>query len=630
MRKTRFFAAAAVALFALAGTAAAHPVDPEQHGPTSGHLPPTSANMQLVGKVNVSNFGPSRTADVAAFGNYAYLAWRNTGPCDPGRVNIVNISNPANPTEVGAITFPAASYPGEGMQVVRLNTTAFKGDVLVTNNENCNTTAATRVGGFSLYDVTNPLAPQSLAIGKGDTNNGALPRANQYHSAFAWQQGRRAFLIGVDNAEPGISDVDVFEITDPRNPVLVEETGLPNWPAAQQPLANGSQPNLHDMVVRNVRGRWLGLLSYWDAGWVILDFTADPTNPVFVRDSDYFEPERELGFTPAEGNAHQAEWNRNARYIVGTDEDFAPFRVKFQITTGPNAALYQAGEFSFTPPIATKFPGGLQGPTIWGGSGCAEDTDGNGTSDRDEVPAASTLPANAGEAKIVVFTRGTCFFSDKIRTGELKGYDAVIVGQSHTASGLGARPEGFTCGAQGSPVAGTASAICIGHRATHLLFNDTPEYTPGESTFPDTSFGPGADIRPIGKLGERVRAETTYDGWGYVRLLDANTLAEIDTYAVSEGVNPAFATGFGTLSVHEVATDPDRADLAYLSYYDAGMRTIRIGAGGIAEVGRYIATGGNDFWGVEAHRLPGDVTETTYILGSDRDSGLWIFRYTGG
>jgi hypothetical protein len=620
------------------GGPASASADPDQHGPSTGHLPPTSENVELVGKLRVSGAAPAHIADVAAFGNYAYLAGRTTVPCNEqtGKVYVVDISNPATPVEVGQIAFPVGSFAGEGTQVVKLNTTAFKGDVLVTNNENCGTNP-NRVGGFSLYDVSNPVAPVPLAVGAGDRTDLAgnpLPRANQYHSAFAWQQGKRAFVIGVDNLEQGISDVDIFEITDPRNPVPLIDVGLPNWPAAQQPLANGSQANHHDLVVKRVRGHWLGLISYWDVGWVILNLD-NPANPVFVDDSDYPEPDSLSGFSPAEGNGHQAEWNQNNKYIIGTDEDFAPFRTRFQITTGPNTGFYQAGEFSFTPRLATKFPGGLTGPTIWGGSGCTSDTDGNGISDRDEVPPASTLPANPGEAKIVVFSRGgptapTCFFSDKIHTGELKGYDAVIVGQSHVGSGLGTRPESFTCGGAGSPILGTAPSICTGHRAMHLLFNDSPEYTPAESNSPPPmEFWPGKDLPAIGTIGERIRADTAFDGWGGVRLLDAATLDEIDSYAVSEGMDPAFASGFGTLSVHEVATDPDDASLAYLSYYHAGLRVIRVGPDGIQEVGRFIDAGGNNFWGIEAHRLPGDPSEQVYALGSDRDFGLYVFKYTG-
>jgi hypothetical protein len=44
--------------------------------------------------------------------------------------------------------------------------------------------------------------------------------------------------------------------------------------------------------------------------------------------------------------------------------------------------------------------------------------------------------------------------------------------------------------------------------------------------------------------------------------------------------------------------------------------------GCITEVGRYVDAAGNNFWGVH-------VTEDGLILGSDRDSGLWIFEYTG-
>ncbi len=129
-------------------------------------------------------------------------------------------------------------------------------------------------------------------------------------------------------------------------------------------------------------------------------------------------------------------------------------------------------------------------------------------------------------------------------------------------------------------------------------------------------------------------AVAEFNGWGYVHLFNADTLAEIDTYAIPEGLSPAFIRttanpfGFGNLTVHEVTTDPDH-DLAYFSYYAGGFRVATFGPGGIEEVGHFIADGGNDFWGVQVHRVPADPTETTYVLASDRDSGLWIFRYTG-
>lgn len=143
----------------------------------------------------------------------------------------------------------------------------------------------------------------------------------QEHSVFAWQAGTRAFAMMSDDEE--VTDVDIMEITDPRNPVLIKETSILDWPNTQSPLANGETVFLHDMVVKKIRGHWVGLLSYWDAGWVILNLD-DPANPKFVDDSNYPDPEKLLGFTPPEGNAHQAEWTRDNRFIVGTDEDFGP------------------------------------------------------------------------------------------------------------------------------------------------------------------------------------------------------------------------------------------------------------------------------------------------------------------
>jgi hypothetical protein len=121
-----------------------------------------------------------------------------------------------------------------------------------------------------------------------------------------------------------------------------------------------------------------------------------------------------------------------------------------------------------------------------------------------------------------------------------------------------------------------------------------------------------------------IRAE--FDGWGYVHLYERATNREVDTWAIPEAQSKRYAEDFGDLSVHEVATDPDDPGLAYFSYYAGGFRVVRFGPRGIREVGRYIARGGNNFWGVEVHRHPNG---RKYVLASDRDSGIWIFRYTG-
>ena len=47
---------------------------------------------------------------------------------------------------------------------------------------------------------------------------------------------------------------------------------------------------------------------------------------------------------------------------------------------------------------------------------------------------------------------------------------------------------------------------------------------------------------------------------------ESGTLTEMDTFAIPEAMDPAFASGYGDLSVHEVAVDPLDPSLAYLSY----------------------------------------------------------------
>ena len=82
------------------------------------------------------------------------------------------------------------------------------------------------------------------------------------------------------------------------------------------------------------------------------------------------------------------------------------------------------------------------------------------------------------------------------------------------------------------------------------------------------------------------------------------------------------------MSIHEVVTDkrPGK-NIAYVAWYGLGLRVVKFnGASGLRQTGAYMDVGGNDFWGVELMRRG---NRRPLILMSDRDSGLWIFKYTG-
>ncbi|MCI0345568.1 MAG: hypothetical protein L0221_09025 [Chloroflexi bacterium] len=580
-----------------------------QHGGPGGHLAASSMNVDLVGQLTVSGILPGRISDVGVLGNYAYLGAFNV-PCAPagagGGVYVVDISDPSDPTEVGFIPTAAGSFVGEGVQALSLNTPAFKGDILVINNEICAITG-TQIGGFSIFDITDPLNPVALVEGAGDVTPSPLSATNRIHSAFAWQQGRAAYVVIVDDEE--LADVDIFNITDPSAPVQVAEVGLANWPGAQdgQSAGFGAFPAsfFHDVVVKKVQGNWLMLLSYWDAGYIVLNVN-DPASPVFINDTTYAAVDPQVSGVPPEGNAHQAEWSHNNKFILATDEDFSPARISSFTSSAIGPVNRPATDSAFAPSVSSLPGSQMSGEVVHVGRGCPPGTPGVAAGD-------PYLASPAG--KIALIERGACRFDNKVAWAQLNGAVGAIVFNT-TAGGNavltmgGNNPVAATI--DGSPVVTgtviTAPAVFVGRDSGLDMIAGTPPVT--------------------------ATAVGEFNGWGYLHLFDAATLTEIDTYAIAEALNPAFLRtqanpfGFGTLSIHEVATDRER-NLGYISYYGGGFRVVSFGASGISEVGHYLDVGGNNFWGVQTHRLPADPTETDYILASDRDDGLWIFRYTG-
>lgn len=575
--------------------------------------------IEFVSKLVVPDAEAELIADVAVdpSGNYAYLArWGGSACAGPenqvdGGVYVVDIRDLANPKLVTFIRTQQDTLVGEGLQVVNITTARFTGDVLLMNHEGCGKNFK---AGVSLWDVTDPSKPKKLSEHFGDITLGGAkdaPDVNQTHSAFMWDAGDKAYLISVDDEEA--EDVDVYDITDPKRPVLIAELDLNQFDVSQPDAAlRLTDSFLHDLVVKNIDGRWIGLFSYWDGGWVLLDLS-NPASPQFLSDTDYPLVDPELlaqtgvSLSP-EGNAHQAEFTSDNRFVIGSDEDFDPYRFEI-VTSEGDRLLAKIG--TQTAPADVE---GLSGTPTYVGLAC---------------PGGAAVPtAPTTGTQIAVVERGVCTFEEKAQAIVAASYDAMIIFNREGAD---------ACTGVFSPFLETEiPTLFIGRDAGYDVL-DHPGF---DLTSCLVGSAPSGIV--IGKTAPDVDTvvdvDKVFDGWGYIHLFSrsGDTLTEVDTFAIPEAMNPAFAEGFGDLSVHEVATDPQDPTLAYVSYYDAGLRAVQIQCSNpavastcdLVEVGGFIDRAGpdnlagNDFWGVETFVRNG----TTYVLGSDRDSGLWIFR----
>jgi hypothetical protein len=589
--------------------------------PITAGLPPTEKNVQLVSKLELKghfgNVDPGQIADLSHKGDYAYLnSWQSQsrGRCDRGGVFVVDIKDPANPKEVGFIASPVGTYPGEGSQVISMNTASFKGDLLTINNEACvdpASTPATLQGGITLIDVTNPLAPVILAQGFGDeTPSAAIPgikdnKAHLVHSAFSWQAGSKAYSVMVDNEE--FPDIDIVDITNPRAPAVINEVDPLDPDTISGGVVSGSAFGdgvfLHDMVVKEIGGKQIMLISYWDGGYAQLDVT-DPTDVKYISDSDFgpIDPVYP-GFSPPEGNAHEAEFSRDNKYVVAADEDFGPFRARITTT---------AGGFNFAEPVdpsvnIASLPGGemVSEQVVFVGRACTV----TGEPVPDTVPAApAPIDADPNTLRVAVIERGLCLFDEKLHAVEAAGWDAFVIFNN------AGRPDGDPLLTNGSIDDPSIPGVAVMPGGYMTRADALPALF-------------GGAVPSIGDPGAALTVGISFDGWGYLHLFDAATMNELDAYAIPEARDERYAlgSGFGDLTVHEAATDP-AADLAYVSYYHGGFRVMAFGDGKLTEVGRFIDERGNNFWGVD---VASDKDGGRLVLASDRDYGLYVFRYTG-
>lgn len=576
-----------------------------------GDLRPISEGVKLVGKAQVTN--PSgagnqgRIADVSASGDYAFLTAFREPTCERAGAHVFDMSTPRRPYEVRSafMETTAGNYAGEGSQTLRMRNEYFKGVLFIHQNETCPgapapTEPRTR-GGINLWDVSDPRAPKALVFHAGDYTaaDGTTQeaQANQTHSAFAWTNEftGRTYVVLVDDEE--LTDVDIMDITNPREPVMVNDMldlDLPPFSVSQDSPENLTSSFSHDMIVKRVGRRYVMSMSYWDGGYVLLDVTDPaPGNVSLIAESDFAALDEERAqrgqqISP-EGNAHQSELSPDNRFLVATDEDFNPFRVVATITSGPYTGTeYTAVSAPNTKPIDAETR--ISGTPTYLGEAC------------------EALPAGDGVALV---ERGTCSFQTKFDNLKAAGYDAGIVMNNVRAD----------CQALVSMLAEGDLPYVFVDRLTGLQLLQVPGVTEESACTTPVPTPPQPASTTI---------EAVFDGWGFIRLFRTDipgrpgqpgSISQIDTYAVPESQDENFATGYGDLSVHEVALDP-RKRLAYTSYYANGFRIYKYGRRGLKEVGAFIDEGGSNFWGVEVHRIRG----RQYVLASDRDYGLYIFQ----
>jgi hypothetical protein len=600
--------------------------------PAPAALPPRSEGFQFVSKLGLETpmqyrttetrnqaLMPGQIADVAVFKNTAYVNSWAEETCERGGFWSVDISDPANPKQLAFVAARANQYHGEGAHAISLKLPdGFQGDLLAVNNEPCDDRRGSR-GGFDLYDVTNPASPVTLVQSFGDRSPDRAPdqafapltgnqTPNSSHSIFVWQDGDKAYAVTTDNTEA--ADVDIYDITEPTAPVHITDVDLVELGKDQGIDVVGNSGNAewiynHDMVVKKINGVQTMLVSYWDAGYIKLD-VSEPANPKIVGDSDFGtqDPIMKRASTGQqwslpEGNAHQAEFSHDNRFVLAADEDFDTHRTIGVVDQGA------AGPYNFSGAgFAVKAGGVRAGPrlensplignTRFVGAACTP---------------ASIEPATATVKIAVVEVTSCVSFQKMTENAEVRGYTGVI---------LFAPPDGdLSC----DTVIRMSFPTYAGNALTLWVTRETGLRIIGQAN-PQTC-STAAPAAP--KDGNPVNITAEFDGWGYTHLFrnDA-TLTPIDSYAIEEAQDPSKSAGFGDLTVHEFATDATE-NIAYSSYYAGGIRAFSFGDNGLEPTGTYIDTN-NDFWGIEQFTT---ANGERLLAGSDRNVGLYLLRYDG-
>ena len=391
----------------------------EAHTSQADRRPDRSRNLAEVGAVS---YDGASVNDVTSHGDAAYVSIRDQSGCDLDGIRILDLAEPAAPVEIGAV--PGEGFRTEEVRVADIRTADFEGTLLVQDREPC----AFFDGGLVFWDVTDPANPVKLGsaydFAFAAANPGPYPNVFISLQHWIFTQDERAFVAVVPNVGLGAGQVRILDITDPANPFEAGAWGLGISADAPAAEPTGRNQGVFAADVRVDEAGRTAYVSYWDAGFIVLD-VSDPANPSYLGSRGTEEGE--------EGNAYHAAPARGGNILLGSyfdSNDRLQDTMETSVPLGSFGTTHDAIEAAFTPPLLGSF-----GPedVAWVGKSVAGESPFE--DDFRDFGCALGNPAGGplvpyGEdvaGKIALIERGECRFDEKVAVAEAQGAVGVIV-----------------------------------------------------------------------------------------------------------------------------------------------------------------------------------------------------------
>ena len=180
---------------------------------------------------------------------------------------------------------------------------------------------------------------------------------------------------------------------------------------------------LHDMVVKEIDGKQIMLVSYWDGGYAQLDVT-DPTE----RDDHRASRTSRRRILSSRPSRHRRATPIRPSSRATTSSSWGPTRTSGR---SADALTTSVGGFNFAEPVdatvnIATLPGGELSPS----RSCSSAALATSRARRcpDTVPAApAAIDADPDTLRVAVIERGLCFFDEKVQAVEDAGWDAFVV-----------------------------------------------------------------------------------------------------------------------------------------------------------------------------------------------------------